>query len=904
MSGNEMTRVNRNKGKEPPKKPKKKKRLTKKRVLWTLFFTVAVAVFCALGGYLFIMINGEKLLQANQDKLTINPPTKIYDRNANLIAELSLEKSEPVEYDELPKQLVDAFIATEDRRFWEHSGVDLWSIGRAAVKDVMARSLVEGGSTITQQLAKNIFLTRDKTFFRKATEMSIAMALERQKSKEEIITMYLNRINFGGTTYGIKAASIRYFGQSDLKQLKLWQIATLAGMPQAPSRYNPLRNPNNSKERRGVVLSVMHEQGLITEQEMNEAKAVDYNYKPPEKKQRYQAFIDYAIDEAEEKYGLTEDDLNIGGYNIYTTMDADAQSAVEDAFADADNFEKSVDDKPVQGSMVIMNQENGSIVAMLGGRNYEKKGYSRIRDSRRSPGSSIKPLVAYAPALESGKFSMDSRISNQKQCFGKYCPNNLHGYSSTIDMASALTKSENIPAVWLLNEIGVNTGVEFARKLGLSIPDEDKNLSIALGGMSKGTNTFEMAQAFSAFANGGTLNQAYVIKSIEDSSGEVRFKANPDPKRVMKESTAYQMTQMMQNVVQSGTGKKARIDRPVAGKTGTTQSGFKGVSSNRDVWFVGYTPELTAAVWMGYDDPDREHLLKHSSPLAAAFWGKVMEQALKNFPAKSFPEPDKEEMPAPPSEEPLVVEGVSGLSGSYDPATMTVSLSWNDAPTPGAQYRVYRKETSENAFTRILDTQETAAEDISAMPGLTYDYYVTAYYPEEDAESGPSNMVSILIEDAEPSPEPSPSPSPTVSEPSPTPTMDGGFGEETPGNGGEDGWEELPSPDNGGGGSNSGSGMEGNNGNGNGNGSGNGNGNGNAGNEPGNGNNGRGNGPGNGNGQGQGSGGGTVSTPDQVPADSAPSPVPPDAPVSGQSDPALNAPQDVNGTVEGTVQSP
>ncbi|WP_025694962.1 transglycosylase domain-containing protein, partial [Paenibacillus durus] len=451
MSNDEILRSNRHRkggGGQPPK-PKKKKRLSRKRVFWTLFFTTALAIFCALGGYLFITINGEKLLNENQGKLTVNPTTKIYDRNANLMGELSLEKSEPVNSDQIPKIIKEAFVATEDRRFYEHSGVDLWSIGRAAVKDVVARSMVEGGSTITQQLAKNIFLTRDKTFFRKATEMSIAMALERHRSKDDIITMYLNRINFGGTIYGIKAASEHYFGQSDLSKLKLWQIATLAAMPKGPSRYNPLRNPELSKERRAVVLQLMNEQGYITQEEMNQAKDINYNYKPPAKQQKYQAFIDYAIDEAQDKFGLSEDDLNIGGYKIYTTMDKDAQQTVENAFADGDNFEKSVDSEPVQGSMVIINQENGSIVALLGGRNYEKKGYSRITNSRRSPGSSIKPIVSYAPAIESGQFSMNSQISNAKQCFGDYCPTNLHGYSSSISMTEALTKSENIPAVWL-----------------------------------------------------------------------------------------------------------------------------------------------------------------------------------------------------------------------------------------------------------------------------------------------------------------------------------------------------------------------------------------------------------------------------------------------------------------------
>ncbi|AIQ69238.1 transglycosylase domain-containing protein [Paenibacillus graminis] len=861
MSRDDISRTNRNRNRgqssstssnanpnpNPKGKSKKKKFLTKKRVLWTLFFTTALAIFCALGGYLFIMLNGEKLLDENIDKLTVNETTKIYDRNAKLIGELALEKSEPVEYDDIPKLLVNAFVATEDKRFFEHSGVDLWSIGRAAVKDIAARSMVEGGSTITQQLAKNIFLTRDKTFFRKATEVSIAVALENKFTKEEIITKYLNRINFGGTIYGIKAASIRYFGQSDLNKLKVWQMATLAAMPKGPSRYNPLRNPELSKERRGVVLQLMYEQGYITKEQMDEAKAVNYNYKPPESKQRYQAFIDYAVDEAEDKFGLTEDDLNIGGYKIYTTMDAHAQETVEKAFADSDNFEKSADDELVQGSMTIINQENGSIVALLGGRNYEKKGYSRVDGSRRSPGSSFKPLVAYAPALESGKFTNNSVLSNEKQCFGTYCPNNMHGYSKTISMTAALTKSENIPAVWLLNEIGVNTGFQFAKKLGIKLKDEDKNLSLALGGMSEGTNTLEMAQAYSAFANGGDLREAYSIKSITNSEGDTVYKANTKPERVMSENTAYQMTEMMQKVVEDGTGKKAKINRPVAGKTGTTQSGYDGISSNRDVWFVGYTPEWTAAVWMGYDKPSKKHLLKNSSPLAAAFWGKVMEEALEGVPAKSFPQPEGVSKPEPTAT-PEAAQPVSGLSAAYDASTMTVNLSWEPASAKGVEYRIYRRETSEAEFSPLLNTVSASVGDISAMPGLTYEYYVTAYYPALDAESEPSATVTVEVQDEQPTQEPEA-------------TIDPNLPTDGTGNGGNNG-----------NGQNNGN-PDGNNGNGSGNGNGGENGN------PGNGNQGNGNqgngSSGNGNPGGNGSSGGVPSESPEASPTPPPATIPP-----------------------------
>ncbi|MED5018834.1 PBP1A family penicillin-binding protein [Paenibacillus chibensis] len=847
MDNDKLSRTgNRNK-EQPPKTPKKKKRkLSGKRIFWTLFFTCAIAVFCALAGYLYISINGERLYQANKDKITVHETSKVYDRNGKLMGELSLQKSDPVKSEDIPDLLKNAFIATEDKRFKEHSGVDLWSIGRAAVKDVIARSKVEGGSTITQQLAKNIFLTRDKTFFRKATEVSIALALDRHLNKDEIITMYLNRIPFGGQIYGIKEASKYYFGQSDLKQLKLWQIATLAAMPKGPSKYNPLRNPDLSMQRRAVVLSLMAEQGYITQAEADEAKKVVYDYEPPKKKQNYQNFMDYVMNEAEDVTNLSEDDLNIGGYKIYTTMDADAQKVLEKEFADASNFEKSKDDQQVQGSMVIMNQENGALVALLGGRDYERKGYSRVTNSRRQPGSAFKPIVSYAPALDTGKYSMDSQLDNKKQCFGKYCPGNLHGYSDTIGMADAITKSENIPAVWLLNQIGVKTGFNFATKLGIQLTEDDKNLAMALGGISKGTNTLEMAQAYGAFANGGTFNKAFSIKQIVDSDNKPVYTHKDDGKRVMKESTAYQMTQMMQEVVNSGTGTKARIDRPVAGKTGTTQSGITGLKSNRDVWFVGYTPELTAAVWMGYDNPDKNHMLHNSSPLAAAFWGKVMKQALVNFPAKDFKVPDDMKLPEPPPVEENK-DHVSGLAATYNPDTQTVSLSWNGVDSGDGIYRVYRKESSEANFSLLMDNvTNTSAEDVGASEGLTYEYYVTAVSRDNGTESDPSNTVTVTIQGP-------------PDEQIPPDENNGNNGNTDQGNQNGNNGSDQGNTDQGNGTDQGNNGNNGNNGNGNDMGNGNGNSN------PGNNGNGNGNGqgnPGNGPGAGTGPGGAGSGGPD------------------------------------------
>lgn len=833
-----------------PKGPKKKK-ITAKRVLWTSFFTIAFAIFCAIAGYLYITVSGEKILAENEDKLTVYETSKVYDRTGKLMGELSIDKSEPVNSDEIPKLLKEAFVATEDRRFYEHNGVDLWSIGRAAVKDIMARSLVEGGSTITQQLAKNIFLTSDKTFFRKATEMSIAMALERHRDKDEILTMYLNRINFGGTVYGIKAASIRYFGKSNLEELELWEMATLAAMPKGPSKYNPLRNPELSQERRGVVLELMFQEGYITAEERDEAKTVVYDYEPPTKNQNFLAFIDYVIEEAEEKVGLTEDELNRGGYKIYTTMDSQAQKAVEKAFANDEFFEKSKDDQQVQASIVIQNHENGSLVALLGGRDYERKGFSRL-DSRRQPGSAFKPIVSYAPALESGKFTVDSQISNEKQCFGDYCPNNLHGYSKTIDMTTALTKSENIPAVWLLNQVGVGTGVKFAQDMGIKMDKDDRNLAIALGGLTHGTNTLEMAGAFSVFANGGEYNQPYSIKSIVDHNGVEKYKYNsPKPKRVLSEENAYYMTTMLQNVVNDGTGKRAKLNRPVAGKTGTTQHGISGLKSskNRDVWFVGYTPEWTASIWMGYDKPDKNHLLNGSSGQAAALFAAVMSDALQGVPVKDFPVPENLKAPEVPEE--VVAQAPNGLSASYSQDTGTVSLSWSGVSDAEVIYRIYRREANESDFVNYMESTEPSAEDISVVEGTAYEYYVTAYDAVNNVESEPSNTAQVWIIADEP----------------PMDDIDPG---ENNGNGdgiGEPGVPENPGDN---GGITTPPGNNGNEGQGNGQGNGNG--------------GGSGQGPGTGNGNGAGSGGGQEGTPPGGAGDGSTGNSDPDVPPEDGSD--------------------
>ncbi|MBW5448194.1 PBP1A family penicillin-binding protein [Cohnella sp. CFH 77786] len=781
------------------KKQAPRKRSKKRGLLW-LFFVVLLGIVCAIVGYLLIILNGERILSENLNKLNLDQASLVVDKNGKEVAKLSVAEGnrEYVPINQIPKLVQQAFVATEDKRFYEHGGVDLFGIGRALVKDIIHRSAKEGASTITQQVARNIFLNADKTLFRKGTEASIALALERHKSKDEILELYLNRIYFGKGQYGIKTAAKYYFNKDitskdPKQQLQIWEIATLAAMPKAPSTYNPISNPDKSKERRAVVLSLMQEQGLITAEQAEAAKKVDYNPNVvPKSNKQYQSFIDYVVDEAQAVTDLSEEELLTGGYTIKTTIDTKAQQAMENVYKNDNMFEKSKDEVQIQSAMVIMDQHDGSLVAMIGGRDYEKNGWNRATKPRQ-PGSSFKPIATYGPAIETGNYFPWSILRDDKVCYnnGKYCPtdSNKVKYLGPVTMTQAIQESRNQPAVWLLNEIGVKKGLDFAEKLGIELDSEqDRNLAIALGGLTHGASPLQMARAYGAFANGGILEDPHSILSITNKHGDTVYEfKQPKPQRVMKPETAYYVTQLLQSVTQpGGTGTRARISgRTVVGKTGTTQHGIPGLpvnaGGNRDVWFVGYTPELTAAVWVGYDNTDKNHLVRQSSGQAAALFSAVMSKALEGKPKKSFPKPEGIVEQAPEV-------SVSGLTAAYSEQTVSVELKWTaQNAKAGTSYRVYRKAETESAFTMLVETPAPDYEDYAIFPDQTYTYYVTAYDPETKQESKPSEQVSVTIASGAVSPSPSPTESPVPGDAGGT--DEGGGAEE---GGGEN--PELPIP--------------------------------------------------------------------------------------------------------------
>ena len=617
-----------------------------KRTLYRLYDIAVVAAVLLILMYVYLFSYGKLVIRHQPEAMQKVSSSLILDEAGHEITRLTTPNhgySTYTSLHEMPDMMKQAFLVTEDRRFYRHAGLDVIGVGRAMVQNMIHMNWSQGGSSITQQLARNLYLNGSKTITRKINELSIAIEMEKKYSKDEILEMYLNQIYMGRQQYGVKAAAWRYFGVHDLHQLKLWQIATLAGIPKGPSIYNPVDNEMLSQERRSVVLSLMHEQGIITREQMREAANVNYKpavssteylstgpargFEPPS----YISAIDAVMQEASRLTGKSENEIRSAGWTIKTGLNASAQRAMEETFAEHVWFPDDREDRRVQASMVILDQHNGEVKGLMGGRTPAKGDINRALMDARQPGSVFKPVIVYGPALESGQFEPASMLPDRPTRYGDYRPGNVGGrYRGTVSLSEAMQKSINAPAVWLLHEIGLKQAKGFAQRLGIELQNEDMNLSVALGGLHQGISPMKLAQAYAVFANEGKFNRAHLIREITDFRGQVIYSHHPENKQVITRRTAQEITNMLQLVVSQGTGKRAQLpDDHVAGKTGTTQAAFSNApkGANRDIWFAGYTREWTGVVWMGFDYTDAKHYLHSGSGTAAELFGTVMKRS-------------------------------------------------------------------------------------------------------------------------------------------------------------------------------------------------------------------------------------------------------------------------------------
>ncbi|HDX9580180.1 TPA: PBP1A family penicillin-binding protein [Bacillus pseudomycoides] len=591
--------------------------------------------------FLFIFVN---IMITVQDisalKQAVPQPTVIYDANKEVAAKLSSSKTDGIKRKDIPNVMVEAVIAVEDKKFYKHRGVYYSGIFHAIVKNITAGEVVAGGSTITQQLAKNVFLTEDRTFSRKFKEYFIAKKIERTYTKDEIIEMYLNQIYFGEGAWGIKKAAKTYFDK-EVKELTIPEAATLAGLIKAPSTYSPFKDFNKSMERRNVVLSLMKEQGYITEKQFQLAKdeglslrrGVEDKYKG-----KYSQYVDYIVREAMNKYKLTQNEILSGGYHIYTELNPKMQEATEVVVNSEQYFPKTNSDQIMQTGVVLMNPKTGGIPALVGGRGpYQFLQFNHAVQLKRQPGSTLKPLAVYTPALEQG-YEVYDVLKDEPLEINEYKPKNSGNvYHGNVTMYEAIANSYNVPAVWLLKQIGLEKGLKSLERFGIPLQEKDRSYPLALGGMSEGTSPLVMAQAYATFANDGVQMEAHAIREIQDGEGNTVGKWYKKEIRVTDEKTAQKMTYLLKGVVEKGTGKKAKLNYvETAGKTGTTQLTDESNSGSKDSWFVGYTPELVASIWVGYDKTDNEHFVPAGSQITTTMFRDIMNKAIGKPIQKNF----------------------------------------------------------------------------------------------------------------------------------------------------------------------------------------------------------------------------------------------------------------------------
>ncbi|MBR6571329.1 MAG: PBP1A family penicillin-binding protein, partial [Clostridia bacterium] len=575
----------------------------------TLIVLFSLSVIAFIGAYFAFDVPGWQQLDIS--RITAAPRTGLmYDNAGTLITRIKgAENRVVVPLETIPLQTQQAFLAAEDLRFYDHSGVDVVRLFGALAANIREGSYAQGGSTITMQLIRQSHLSTQKTIARKLEEMWLALRLERELSKDEILAMYLNYIYFGSGAYGIQAAAQTYFGV-DVQDLTLAQAASLAAAIKAPSYYSPASEKANAS-RRGYILSTMLAQQMITQAEYDAAssEAVAIIEQKPEVL-AHGWFVDAVLDEAEKLLGLSSDAVLTGGFVIDTTLSREHQEMLEEQFTKDVFPENASDGTQVQAAAACVHTQTGEVLAIVGGRSYDlRRGFNRATQLRRQPGSALKPLAVYAPAIDRFGYTPASVLKDEPTNFNGYKPRNAgYTYYGNVSIRSALASSLNVAAVALLDQIGVQAAREYLQMVGIPLDDRDANLSLALGSMTYGVSPVELAAAYAPFGNGGSYHTAHFIRKITDADGRVLYQHREEGTRVLKATSAYLMTSVLQSVTSTGTGAKlSAAGTPVAGKTGTVNMTSGG---NRDIWMAAYNSEISCAFWMGFDNPDNNHKLQ------------------------------------------------------------------------------------------------------------------------------------------------------------------------------------------------------------------------------------------------------------------------------------------------------
>lgn len=723
---------------EPEAPPTKSKRQRRRGLLLPIL-AASVLALVLIGVYVFEVPRWQTLNPAKLTKLA--QTSRMYDKDGALITELrGRENRTVVPLEKIPVDVQNAFIAAEDLRFYQHNGFDLVRLFGAVVADIRTQSLSEGASTISQQLIKLTHLSDIKTFARKGEELFLAIQLETQFTKQEILEMYLNTIYFGEGMYGIQAASAYYFGK-DVSALTAVEGAALAATIKAPSAYGPVANAERNKTRRDYILQTMVDNALLSpeagEEAMKSALAV---VTQAPRVTVHGWFVDAALEEAESILGITADELLAGGYYIETTMDPSLQTATEDLFANDKNFPSNASDgTKVQSAMAVVDVKTGGLAAMVGGRDYTvRRGFNRAMHMRRQPGSALKPLAVYAPAIEKGYTAASIVLDERADFGGGYNPKNAGNvYHGAVTLRRALALSMNVATVRLMKEIGIGTATSFLKRAGIQLTDTDANLSLALGSMTLGVTPVELAASYALFGNDGVYNPPYTVARIFAPDGAKLYEHDTAASRVLSSQNNYIMTSLMQSVTSWGTGAKlSATGLAVAGKTGTVS--LVGTSGNRDIWMAAYTSDYALSCWMGYDTTDKNHYLasgQQGGGAPAAMAAALLRSAYRDKTKPSFK--------APSGLVWLTIDtaastasGAPMLAGSYTPDSYKLSEVFLESNRPYTTSSMWQTPRALSYFYVDYET--------SGHPKLVFGATDSANYRIERIRNGSSFVITEL----------------------------------------------------------------------------------------------------------------------------------------------------------------
>ena len=755
---------------KPSSKGKKDK--PKKSWLKKIFLTVVtlglIGILLGGGVFTYYAVTAPKL-----DEETLKDPvsSKFYDINGKEFYTMGTEEREHVEFEDIPQEMINAILSTEDSRFYKHHGIDFYRLGGAVVANLRDGFGAQGASTLTQQVIKNSFLNNGKTLKRKAQEAYLSVQLEREYSKDEIFEMYFNKVLMSGRTYGFGTAAKKFYGK-DLDQLTLPQMALLAGMPQSPNNYNPFTNPDLAEKRRNTVLKLMYNNKKISKEEMDKAMKVSAKtgLLPKDKRisqssSKYDAFVDVVLKELAEN---NDEKALEEGVSVYTTLDPEAQKVVEKTINNDANFPT----KKIQTGISVVNTQNGEISAIGGARDYgPERGFNYAQALKtRQPGSTMKPIMDFGPAIEYLKWNTAHTLVDEPMTYSgtsQQINNFDHQFKGSITMREALYNSRNIPSIKAFKEVGVPKVKEFIKGFGL----EPKELyeSDAIGGGSVNLSPIDMAGIYASFGNNGIYIKPHSIKKIVYRDGNTVKTYTPEPKAAMSDYTAYMVTDMLRDVVGSKPGASGSLANvyglDVAGKTGTTnytgeQLREYGLPDGAvpDSWFAGYTSRYSMSVWTGYSSRKDGISSPAERQLAQNLFRIIMSQISQGKNTPAFKQPNSvirsgselyvrgTQVAAPPEEKPdkeeeEKLDAPTGLSATYNEGSNSVSLSWNG--TSGASYRV-----AVNGKT--ITTTDSTSASYSVPAGSTSLTFTVIATKDGKTSSAASATVRISEETTEP----------------------------------------------------------------------------------------------------------------------------------------------------------